>query len=329
MQLYLLLTEKCNLHCAMCIRGTQEGTDLSHDDLKKILDVQPFRNHDVVLTGGEPSLHKDFVKIIRLMCRNVRMVAITTNGIFNDYLEDLADLKNQNLMFQISIDGDEVFHNKTRGAGTFLKTLRTVEILARNHFSYSVATVVNAGNIDSIFKLRKIIETLPRLKYWKLSYEMPFGSASSSNGLSVQDWNFFVDRIIACAHCKLFIKKLFPFDLYDNNIDRLNDLLNSGHRFINCGSGKNKLYIYPDFNVYPCTCLKDFCVGNLRTQSLDEILSGEKIKPFLNYKIDSASKCNDCKYKKFCNGGCIGMSYHKFKKLGMGDVRCPKFSINI
>lgn len=326
MQIYLLLTEKCNLHCAMCIRGSQEGKNLSYDELKKILEVQSFRNHDVVLTGGEPSLHKDFVKIIRLMCRNANKVAITTNGIFNDYLKDIADLKNQNLMFQISVDGDEICHNKIRGKGTFQKTMKTVELVAQNSFIYSIATVVNADNMGSMFELRKIIETLPNLKHWKLSYEMPFGDAALSNSLQIENWNFFVDRIIANSHCKLFVKKLFPFDLYDRNMDKLNDLLKSGHRFTNCGSGKNKLYVYPDFNVYPCTCLKDFCVGNLKIQTLEEILADEKIRPFSNYKIDSESQCNDCKYKKFCNGGCIGMSYHKFKKLGMGDVRCPKLS---
>ena len=40
-------------------------------------------------------------------------------------------------------------------------------------------------------------------------------------------------------------------------------------------------------------------------------------------KVLDDSDCSKCKYLKVCNGGCIGMSYHYFKKIGMGDYRCP------
>ena len=306
----------------MCIRGRQSGEELSFDELKDVLSRQSLKDHDAVLTGGEPSIHSDFVKIVKMMCRHAKTVTITTNGTFNDYLSELVGSVD-NLMFQVSIDGNEECHDAIRGRGVFFKALSTIELLERNNFVYSIASVVNANNLHSMFDLRKTVETLPNLKHWKLSYEMPFGSASIDEILSIEEWNAFVDKIISSASCRLLIKKLFPFKLYDKNFDRLCAMEDAGHRFINCGSGNDKIYVYPDLKVYPCTCLTDFCVGSLKNQSLDEILSGNEIKTFSEYQIQSDSACNDCKYKRFCNGGCIGMSYRKFNRLGVGDVRCP------
>ena len=85
-------------------------------------------------------------------------------------------------------------------------------------------------------------------------------------------------------------------------------------------------YIYPNYDVLPCTCLTDFCIGNLKKiKSLNEIVDGENNKVFCKYKVLSDSPCNECEYKSECNGGCIGMSYHYFQKLGVGDLRCHVF----
>lgn len=323
LQVYLLLTEKCNLNCGMCIRGRQNGTEFSCATLKKIFSSQSFKIHDVILTGGEPTLHSNFSEILGLAAAHAKTVTVTTNGTLKSRFAALTNI-GDNVSFQISVDGDEIFHDKIRGAGNFQKTFDTIRLLDEKSFRYALASVVNRNNLQSMSNLLKIVESLPRLEHWKISYEMPFGSASLENSLPVETWNAFVDEIIKRARCRLLIKKIFPFELYDKNFDKLRALLNTRGRVKNCGGGRDKIYVYPDLKVYPCTCLKDFCVGNLETETLDEILSGDAIKPFVEYKISARSKCRDCKYKIFCNGGCIGMSWHVFKKFGMGDVRCPR-----
>ena len=325
MQVYFLLTEKCNLNCDMCIRGRQNGEELSYKALKKIFSSQSFECHDVILTGGEPTLHPDFFKILELVADKAKTVTVTTNGTLKSHFEKLP-CAGEKIFFQVSVDGDEIFHDKIRGEGNFQKTLSTIHYLSEKSFKYGIASVVNRNNLQSMFNLQKIVESLPNLEHWKISYEMPFGSASFKNSLAIDAWNAFVDEIIKRAHCKLLIKKLFPFELYDKNWEKLQALLQKGHRIKNCGSGCDKIYVYPNLNVYPCTCLKDFCVGNLENETLDEIISSNALKPFVEYKLLDDSKCQNCKYKIFCNGGCIGMSWHKFKKLGMGDARCPRLT---
>lgn len=329
MQIYLLLTEKCNLSCKMCIRGKQVGNDLSFDTLKMLLSRdQALMYNDIVITGGEPTLHPYFIDITKYMCRYSKTVTITTNGILNYYVDHFYHI--DNVLFQVSVDGDEMAHDEIRGRGSYYKTMETINLFSNKKIPFAIASVVNQSNQNAMFNLGSIIEKFDNLLHWKLSYEMPFGDANWNESLGVEEWNNFVDTIISKTHCKILIKKMFAFSLYDRYWNQLNAIKNSKRLLCNnCGSVKNKIYIYPNFNVYPCTCLQDFCIGNLESSDLNEILNSNIAKCFSNYEIRKDSLCYSCKYKLFCNGGCIGMSYHYFGKLGVGDIRCPRIKKEI
>lgn len=325
MQIYLLLTEKCNLNCAMCIRGHQTGFSLSLPTLKNIIARGDFTNHNIVLTGGEPTMHPKFCQIVEMMSTVAKKITITTNGTSTYWINRIP--RKDSVTIQVSLDGAQQAHDSIRGTGTYQKTWNTITTLDQEHIPYSVATVVNKRNQSSMDALCNSLALLRNLRFWKLSYEMPFGSANFNNMMSINDWNMFVDHIISHASFRLLIKKLFPFTLYDLHYNELIKKVSTYSRCFNCGSGNQKIYIYPNLNVYPCTCLTDFCVGNIEKTRLSQILAGEKLSPFSHYKIEKTSPCYPCKYKLFCNGGCIGMSYHYFGVLGKGDIRCPRLQV--
>lgn len=322
LQIFFLLTENCNLNCSMCIRGRQQGINMDIDQLQKVLDKNDFSMHDIVITGGEPAIHNGYLEIVKRMADSAKSVTVTSNGTLDLKLEKLVDI--DNLFFQISLDGDIKTHNQIRGEKAFERTWKTLERMDALGLRYAVASVVSKKNQNDIFELLPKLEKLKNMEYWRVSYEMPFGNASGIEDImSAKEWNDFVDHLLACARLRLMVRKIFPFDLYESRKVDLERVAERKRSF-NCGSGANKLYVYPDFKVYPCTCLTDFCIGHLDKQLLQDILKGEEIKKFSNYKLQEESECQGCKYKKFCNGGCIGMSYHYFGKLGMGDLRCPK-----
>ena len=324
LQIYILLTENCNLNCAMCIRGKQQGIQMDIAKLQELIDKNDFSSHDIVLTGGEPTLHRHFVDIVRLMCCKAKTVTVTSNGTNDLHIQDLLHLPN--LYYQISLDGDAEAHNRIRGNDAYERTWNNLIQLDHAEARYSVASVVSNKNKIEIFNLISELGQLSHMRYWRISYEMPFGSAGFEKMMSADEWNTFVSELLHRADFKVKVQKIFPFDLYDQRREEL-DQLPAGHfRSINCGSGKNKVYVYPDFKVYPCTCLTDFCIGELDKQTLDEILDAEPVKRFTDYKLLDDSVCKSCEYRKYCNGGCIGMSYHFFGKLGMGDKRCPKLN---
>lgn len=307
----------------MCIRGKQKGTDIDIEQLKVILEKNDFSTHDIVVTGGEPSIHEKYLDIVRMMCGKAKTVTVTSNGTLDLSLEAVSDLSN--LFFQISIDGDEVAHNLIRGNNTFNRTWNTLLQMDTMGIKYAVASVVSRKNKMEIFRLIEKLETLHHMMYWRVSYEMPFGSAFGIDDImSADEWNIFVNELLGKTNFRLKIQKIFPFDLYIKRRKDLEKAAASRKRRINCGSGSNKIYIYPDFKAYPCTCLTDFCVGDLKESSLEEIMYSDEMKMFSEYTLLGESECQNCEYKKFCNGGCVGMSYHYFGKLGMGDLRCPK-----
>lgn len=320
MQIYLLLTEKCNLDCQMCIRGDKSNKELSLSDIKEIQSIEELASHDIVITGGEPTLCKEFISIVDFLKDKCKSISICTNGTTDYYIN--KDFLNSNISIQISLDGTKEIHDLIRGRHSYETIMRTISKLETMGFPYTVSSVVNKNNAFCMKDLAEVLGNLKYLKYWNLSYEMPFGHASINEILSTEQWNSFVESMLDYVQFRMKIQKMFPFELYDKNRNKLDELF-KGRKCSNCGSGRNKIYIYPDLNVYPCTCLTDFCLGNLKELPLSKILKKELSMQFADYTVNPESKCYSCKYLKYCNGGCIGMSYHYFNKLGYGDPRCP------
>ena len=305
----------------MCIRGSKNANYLSYESIDNPVILSSLRGKDVVVTGGEPTLHRQFEQIVFLLSQYSRTVTVCTNGILNYYVPSIFE--NGNVKIQISLDGDVTTHDSIRGVGTFDRIWHTIQLLESDEIHYQIATVVSHRNMGKIHSLRNQLSTLTCLDFWSCSYEMPFGFGSKNDIMSADEWNSFVDSILRGSSIRIKIKKIFAFELFEKYKNRLDELYQN-HHCSNCGSGNNKLYIYPDLNVYPCTCLTDFPLGNLSTESLNKILEKPITEQFANYQLAETSLCNACEYKRYCNGGCIGMSYHFFHKLGMGDIRCPK-----
>lgn len=327
MQLYLLLNESCNLKCPFCIRGETKESFIDEKSLELILSRDSFFNYNLLLTGGEPTLHPKFNEIIELCSDKFKHVSINTNGVRSDWIDKLQNTK---VHVQISIDGVKDDHNRIRSGGLLdvygfvERTIKKLEFLG---ISYNIASTVGKYNVDSVLALASDLARFKALKYWKVSPQLPFGCGNTQEALGAFEWNQFVDKIISIAQVRLKIKKYFDFELLESFI-RENPGFHNEQK-TNCGDVKDKIYVYPDFTVYPCTCLTDFPIGNLLKSNLHEIINSESAKFFSNYSVLENSTCKNCEYLDFCNGGCIGMSYHYFGKLGMGDCRCPKIQNRI
>lgn len=321
MQLYLLVNQRCNLNCNFCIRGNKNKSpdDINIQTLKNILKSNDFSKYTLMLTGGEPSL-SDLANIIQICTDHFKKICINTNGVYNNWLKKL---RTKNIQIQISIDGDKEVHNRIRcqGQDVFAKINETIRIINTLEIPYNISTTVTKQNYENIFQFFKEIEKFPKMKYWKVSPALPFGCEILKNTISINEWNELVDFILEKASVPVKIKKLFDFELLDRFID--SGKIKSLNIISNCGDVKSKIYVYPDFTVYPCTCLTDFPIGNLAEQNLEEIIHSENAQKFLKYKVKKNSSCASCKYLSYCNGGCIGMSWNYFGQLGMGDFRCP------
>lgn len=87
--LRLSITDVCNFRCTYCLpggykpNGTHQSRFLSLDEIRRVSRAfAELGTEKVRLTGGEPSLRRDFVEIIAAIRENpaIRTLAVTTNG---------------------------------------------------------------------------------------------------------------------------------------------------------------------------------------------------------------------------------------------------------
>lgn len=327
-QIYIILTDNCNLLCSHCIRNKKNNKgNMNFNDAIKCIDVfsKFWGDATCVLSGGEPTLHKDFNRILKYSTQKFKSVSINSNGTSEFWRQEDYIQYDSTVRFQISIDGTETVHDSIRGLGTFNKAIKTIMRLQENKKRTIISTTVSNKNKDTILQLSDYLMEIG-VKEWSIQKEMPFGeaTASSENDFSIDEWNKLCTEIINHVDDKIMIytRKLFDFLL----LSKLSDdeiRLYSRKAITNCGTAKYKLYVHPDLSVYGCTCLENIPLGNLKSMSIEQIVSSDSYKRLSECKLAKNSPCITCRFLLICNGGCPGISIKYFGDIGYGDVRCP------
>lgn len=93
------LTYRCNLSCPSCNRGCftklKQAPDMNLEIFEKFLSDSKKLNmeYDILLVGGEPTLHKDLLEFIRLTTEAGRKSLIHTNAYSQKSKEVLEEVK--------------------------------------------------------------------------------------------------------------------------------------------------------------------------------------------------------------------------------------------
>ena len=206
----------------------------------------------------------------------------------------------------------------------FDKIFKVLKLLnSIDNISLVVATtVINSEFINAFdFLCEKLKPLNIRWDIKRVSYS---GRATdiSKDYLTNKEWNNIVDYVEnkKCTFIRIF--KTFDFSFLDS-LDK--DILVGFEKKVvkNCGSGVQKIYIYPNMDVLACTCYEGFPSGNLNENSLKDILLSDNHNFLINQKVDN-EVCSTCDYIKICNGGCMGSGYSMLEKHNIPDVKCPK-----
>ena len=153
----LELLSSCNLNCAHCFYRSSNKF-YSDDFLSKreiFALVEKMVENEInklVLTGGEPTLHPDFIEISKYAMLKIPKVSVCTNGvILNSELEDEI-IKLNFSTYTVSIDSHiESVHDKFRGRkGAFKKTINFIKKLNLKNKNVSIHITIHPDNIDYI-----------------------------------------------------------------------------------------------------------------------------------------------------------------------------------
>lgn len=170
--LELQITNRCNLHCRHCYVGTPAAAELSIEELKTILDeFQDMQGLRLLITGGEPILHRQFGAFNELLPDYAFRKVLFTNGqaLDGDLLRRLRVDE-----IQVSIDGMQRGHDLIRGPGTFRKALDAAERIHRAGIPLSVATMVHSGNLDEFDEMKALFAGMG-VRDWTVDIPSPAG----------------------------------------------------------------------------------------------------------------------------------------------------------
>lgn len=321
---YYIITDDCNYRCDFCIRKNLEKNNLRFMDVEKFSHAierieSSFGKTTVVITGGEPFMHpkwKDFLEIASNKCDSV---IITSNGSFSKEIADfLMPFLKKNVYLQMSLDGTEQMHDSLRGKNAYSKVLYNLQYLESVCSHIVISTTVSQNNYKDIINLAQTLNNYS-FKHWKVSPEQVL-TPKDKGYIKPDNWNDFVDKLLPYCSYLVHIQKIFDFTIMDQFLKENYDLSRIN---CNCGIGRSKIYLSPNYDIIPCSCMPDR-LGNLFELTSQELLL--KLLPYSKIVHDSKSVCGSCKYLKICNGGCPGYSKKVFGVLNMGDIRCPKIS---
>ncbi len=108
---------------------------------------------EVSITGGEPFARNDLQQLIRalLLQNKSANIFINTNGFFYSktqvFVRRFLDAR-ERIFFCVSLEGRAQAHNAIRGAGTFDRANRTIDICVKHGFKGSISTTYSKNNLD-------------------------------------------------------------------------------------------------------------------------------------------------------------------------------------
>jgi pyruvate formate lyase activating enzyme len=154
----VLYTPGCNLRCGFC-HNWRIATDPQPPFLQEATAIEMLENRrkyvdSVVITGGEPCMHKELPKFLAKLKERGFSVKLDTNGFYPDVLEEcLGYVDYVALDIKAAPERYSLF-----GADTTSGLMHTVEILKTGKVPYEFRTtvvpeIVTAEELDNIGKV--------------------------------------------------------------------------------------------------------------------------------------------------------------------------------
>lgn len=180
------VSKKCNYHCPFCLSGEQDENELPLDKMKQIVDILAENNLvRIDFTGGEPFLRPDFLEILTYASNKGIETLVTSNG--SIWSERIAKtLLETNTLLLISLDGNSVTHDKSRGPRAFARAVANINRYRDAGVPIRVNFLVRRDNLNQIDYIYDLVKGLgvERLFYILIA---PQGKAYQNDELLLTD----------------------------------------------------------------------------------------------------------------------------------------------
>ncbi len=168
--LRLAVTDRCNLRCFYCmpeegIRYLHKKELLTFEEIERLITIMASLGISKVrLTGGEPFVRTDLMKLIRKIVEipGIKDVHLTTNGVFT--APHIAELKQLGIAsVNLSLDTlDKIRFKEITRRDEYEPVITTLNLLLKHEIPVKINAVVMDGkNIDDIIPLIELTKNNP------------------------------------------------------------------------------------------------------------------------------------------------------------------------
>ncbi|MFO8017147.1 MAG: anaerobic sulfatase maturase [Promethearchaeia archaeon] len=312
----------CNLYCRYCfyLRVCKEYPKIKHPRMSEdVLETMiskflSFRFKESIFgwQGGEPTLMglKFFEKVVELQQKygetgQVIGNALQTNGILLD--ENWAKfLSKYKFLVGISLDGPKEMHDKYRRSkkheSVWSKVMQATEVLKQHQVNFNILCVLSKANINRVQKLYNFflahdfhhVQFIPTLELNREGKIANFCVSPRQYGKFLTDLFDLWIKNPQEMHIRIFNSILSQILDYPRGYCALNK---------KCGE-----YMVIEWNgdVYPCDFFvnQEYKLGNFKENTFSG-LKQRRNEQFMDLKGNLPKECSDCKWLKFCHGGCV------------------------
>lgn len=161
----ILITLRCNFKCQGCSSASPSYTkkyyrdklsELTTKEIKQTIDQVAFFKPFIYFNGGEPTLRRDQIELIKYVKKKKLVCALTTNGslLSQPYVRQLLD--SQLDFLSVSIDGPKEFHDQARGfPGAYDRATKGIKELVKlkkqrgvNHPHIRIASIIYPDKVN-------------------------------------------------------------------------------------------------------------------------------------------------------------------------------------
>lgn len=310
---YLHVTEKCNLQCIYCYvdlreRHPEQTRKLHLADCIKLTEdinnagYRPRYN----ITGGEPLLVSWIPEYIDFLKDRGHEVVLFTNAILfkKKAMKRLAGTCD---LIRISLDGcSPEDHDYHRGKNTFNAVKRAIDCLLSLNARLMIAVTVTRRNKDRLGEIARAYGSM--VNYAPL---YPRGDDEAIRGLLLSGEEYY-DALFRTEGVEPYARVAKALENTRNN------------RIYKCATGSRSISVSETGDVYPCQLIHfpEFLAGNILEKPFPEIYRHSPVlESIRRITVDEIEGCSECSIRYICGGGCLARSYYE-----TGSIRrCGSF----
>jgi radical SAM protein with 4Fe4S-binding SPASM domain len=285
------ITGRCNYKCRHCFNALDNSPVFEEFTLSEakdlIAEMKRCGIQKIELTGGEPTLHPNFIEIIDELCSaQIEVKTISTNASTMTPLL-LSKIKSFGIKpeFRMSFDGIG-YHDEFRGfKNAENKLIDTIKLLNSEDFSVKIETNVNTENTDTILPTAELMDDLG-VNFMRIirTSESPRWFQNCKKQFTIKDYyefalQFAEDYLKKPHNLPVNIWHALSVDPYSRTVMTGTENSTYRGRATVCGQNRGVISIANSGEIAPCNQMNGvmqkmgITLGNVKKTPLQNLLS--------------------------------------------------------